>query len=98
MTMPAKAPSSAPRPYSAPSNASRASVGSFHVMAALPSTPMPLRSGVPVSIPRDEVYYWTLRWQQDEAETVRELEKGEGVTFASGGDMIRWLLDPSDDS
>lgn len=52
-------------------------------------------SGMPTVIPRDQLYYWSAKWQADEAEAVAELDSGEGRSFDSATDAIRWLL--SDD-
>jgi hypothetical protein len=49
--------------------------------------------GPVLSVPRSQLYYWTRRWQEDEAEAVAELERGEGVGFDDPRDAIRWLLD-----
>ena len=57
-------------------------------------------SPMPYSVPRrtplaigiGQAYYWSAKWQADEQETVDALERGEGRTFASGQDAIRWLL------
>jgi hypothetical protein len=83
--------------FTAASDASRSSHSSMSFTPTLPSDPRPVRSGVPVSIPSDEVYYWTVRWQTDEAESFQELRDGHGVTFSTATDAIRWLLDPTDD-
>jgi len=53
-------------------------------------------SVLPVSIPESQLYYWTLKWQTDEAESIRELDNGESVTFDNADAVIRWLLDPLD--
>jgi hypothetical protein len=50
---------------------------------------------MPASLPADEIYYWTAKWQADEAESRRELDAGQGRTFESSADAIRWLLDPT---
>lgn len=51
---------------------------------------------VPPSIPRDQRYYWTSRWQREEAETLAAYERGEGREFETGLDAVRWLLDNDD--
>lgn len=59
----------------------------------VPSAPF----GMPTEIPRGQVYYWTARWQSDEAESLAELQQGEGIRFESGRDAVRWLLEPGND-
>lgn len=44
-----------------------------------------------------QIYYWTRVWQEGEQETLEELSKNKGKTFASGKEAIAWLLDTSDD-
>jgi hypothetical protein len=53
----------------------------------LSSTPVPV-----TSVPRSQLYYWTRRWQEDEAAAVAELERGEGRRFDNPREAIRWLL------
>jgi len=60
------------------------------------STPEPRPRLVPLFIPRDEAYYWTREWQHDEAEALRELERGEGRVFRDPKDAVRWLRSPED--
>lgn len=51
---------------------------------------------VPAWIPASQRYYWTSRWQRDELESLRELERGEGRRFGNPLDAIRWLLSDDD--
>lgn len=51
--------------------------------------------GMPASISRTQLYYWSAKWQADEAETLAELKSGDTRQFESASDAIRWLL--SDD-
>lgn len=39
----------------------------------------------------DQSYYWSPEWQADEAESVREIEAGRGLTFTSADAAIQWL-------
>lgn len=39
-----------------------------------------------------QLYYWSARWQADQAETLAELDAGHSVEFDSADDAIRWLL------
>lgn len=47
--------------------------------------------GVPASIPAGQAYYWSRRWQQDERESLSELEAGEGMVFESAEQFFAWL-------
>lgn len=51
---------------------------------------------VPLFVTRNEAYYWTREWQHDEAEALRELERGEGRVFHDPKDAVRWLRSPED--
>lgn len=59
------------------------------------STAQPLTR--PASIPSDELFYWSQRWQADEQQSIRELANGESYEFESSDDAIKWLLDPTSD-
>lgn len=50
---------------------------------------------IPISIPSNQLYYWTRKWQEGEQEALREIEAGKGRRFESARDAIHWLL--SDD-
>ncbi len=49
-------------------------------------------SSAPFFVPRDQAYYWTLAWQRDEAEALREIAEGNTQRFASGAAAAEWLL------
>jgi len=51
----------------------------------------------PMIISRAQAYYWTNRWQEDEAASLTDLEAGDAETFHSGRDAVRWLLAADDD-
>jgi len=51
---------------------------------------------LPHSAPRAQLYYWTAKWQLEEAEALDELARGEGHEFESAADAIRWLDDKDD--
>lgn len=51
---------------------------------------------VPAAIPRSQVYYWTLVWQQGMEESRAALAAGDYEDFDSAADLIRWLLDEKD--
>jgi hypothetical protein len=61
------------------------------------NVPSPAVRTLPASIAKDEVFYWSQRWQADELESIRELAAGESRDFASSSEAIRWLLDPTTD-
>jgi hypothetical protein len=50
----------------------------------------------PASMPESQLFYWTRKWQADEAESAVELAEGQGQTFDNADEAIRWLLDPND--
>lgn len=54
------------------------------------------KRGSVVAVPRDQMYYWTRSWQENEAAAVAELERGEGRRFTTATDAIRWLLSDED--
>jgi hypothetical protein len=54
------------------------------------------RQRIPWSIPRSQAYYWRRSWQDDERETLANLETGDVKRFPSGRDAIRWLLSEDD--
>jgi hypothetical protein len=49
----------------------------------------------PGAIPKDDLFFWTRRWQEGEAESAAARAQGDVREFDSGGDVVRWLL--SDD-
>ena len=52
---------------------------------------------MPTMISRAQAYYWSNRWQHDEAESLVDLEAGSTETFHNGRDAVRWLLSADDD-
>ncbi|MGH8933020.1 MAG: hypothetical protein ACRDZO_20945 [Egibacteraceae bacterium] len=56
----------------------------------------PRPSRIPFSLPSSQLYYWTRRWQEDEAEAVDELARGEGHLFTDTAEALRWLLSDED--
>lgn len=52
--------------------------------------------GIPVSVPTDQLYYWSAKWQADQAESIREIEAGNSRVFNSAADAIRWLASTDD--
>jgi hypothetical protein len=51
--------------------------------------------GLPVSIPTEELIFWTRTWRDGEAESIAARASGDVREFASGREAVRWLL--SDD-
>jgi hypothetical protein len=58
------------------------------------STPEPAPRHTPLFVTRNEAYYWSREWQNDEAEALRELERGEGRVFHDPKEAVRWLRSP----
>lgn len=54
---------------------------------------------MPAFIPADQVYYWSIPWQQDIRESMAALAAGDYEEFNSDdpNDVVRWLLAPEDD-
>lgn len=61
------------------------------------STAVVAPMGIPPSVPADQLYYWTAKWQADQAETERELRAGNSRVFGSGQEAVKWLLASTDD-
>lgn len=55
------------------------------------SAPDRVSRRVPMFIPRAEAYYWSREWQHDEAESLKELDRGEGKIFHDPKEAARWL-------
>jgi hypothetical protein len=62
---------------------------------AVSTTSNAARHGLPGSIPTDEMFFWTRRWQEGERESALARESGDVREFSSGREAVRWLL--SDD-
>lgn len=45
-----------------------------------------------MSSPASQRYYWSARWQRDERESLREIERGNVRRFANPLNAARWLL------
>jgi hypothetical protein len=55
---------------------------------------------VPVSIPTDQAYYWSIPWQRDIQESMEALNAGQYEDFNDpndANDVARWLLANDDD-
>lgn len=50
------------------------------------------RRDAPLFVPHDQAYYWTMAWQRDEAEALREIAEGQARRFSSGAAAAAWLL------
>ncbi len=57
----------------------------------------PAPRNMPPSISRSQRYYWTAKWQSEEAESVAEISAGRVERFTSGRDAIAWLLSADED-
>jgi hypothetical protein len=66
--------------------------------AASNNPPQQQVAGLPFSVPRSQLYYWTTRWQEDEQASLDELARGEGRSFPNAAEAIRWLLAPDEDA
>ena len=51
---------------------------------------------LPRQIPRDELFFWTKKWQAGERESAAEREAGRLRHFKSGEDLLDWLHSPED--
>jgi len=53
--------------------------------------------GIPGAIPKDELFYWSRRWQEGERESAAVLAAGDVHEFPTGREAVRWLLSADDD-
>ncbi len=51
---------------------------------------------IPLSVPREQLYYWSREWQGGESEADEELRRGEARSFDNAEDALRWLDEPED--
>jgi hypothetical protein len=72
----------------------RVSAGGTSMFA---SGPQGERHGVPVMLPKAQLYYWTAQWQAEEQAAAGEIAAGDVRVFKTSADAVRWLLDPEDD-
>lgn len=51
------------------------------------------RASIPTGVARipSQDYYWSAAWQRAEKKALAEIRRGEGVSFDSFEDAIRWL-------
>ncbi len=54
-------------------------------------------SGIPAMIPADELYFWTARWQAQEAEFEHDKTAETLLRFETMGDAISHLMRVEDD-
>lgn len=67
------------------------------VHATPADTNAPPRQGrIPLSIARDQLYYWTARWQEGEAESLADVAEGRSREFDNFVDLASYLLGPED--
>ncbi len=57
----------------------------------------PAPRGMPASISQCQRYYWSAKWQTDEAESLAEIEAGHAERFESGRSAVAWLLAAEDE-
>ncbi len=57
-------------------------------------------SPIPLSMPQEQIYYWSLAWQAEEAGALADLVSGRFTDFNGDdpGDVARWLQAPDDES
>lgn len=65
-------------------------------LPAVVSVPAEAPEGIPASVPSDQLYYWTHKWQADQAESEEQLREGNSRVFESGAEAVRWLLASTD--
>jgi len=53
-------------------------------------------AGLPLSVSRRQLYYWSRAWQDEERAALEELADGDFVEFDSMADAIQWLCSPDD--
>ncbi len=51
---------------------------------------------IPVFIPADQAYYWSVPWQESERMALADIENGRSRTFADPHDAVRYLLGNSE--
>lgn len=51
---------------------------------------------VPLFVPREQLYFWSVAWQVGEAEALQDIEAGRVRRFSSGADAADWLLSDED--
>jgi hypothetical protein len=49
-------------------------------------------SEIPVFIPADQAYYWSIRWQESERKALADIAAGRARTFADPTEAVRYLL------
>ena len=49
-------------------------------------------SEIPAFIPADQVYYWSIRWQESERQALADIAAGRTRTFTDPTDAVRYLL------
>jgi hypothetical protein len=71
---------------------------SFKFVCATSSYSGPAERVVPLSIPRDQAYYWGSQWQADLRASHRALAAGDYEEFGSDdpNDVVRWFLSDDD--
>lgn len=77
----------------------RAAAGFFSVSSGRSSAAVvfssPLARGS-FAVPRNQLYYFTREWQENERIAAEEIARGDVRSFDSSDDAIRWLLSTED--
>ncbi len=68
----------------------------FRASASCRSSEWTSPRSIPASIGADQLYYWSAKWQADDAEAQADLDAGRTSTFSNAQDAIRWLLSGDD--
>jgi hypothetical protein len=50
----------------------------------------------PLFVTRDDLFFYTAKWQDGERESAEARERGELRTFNSGRELLDWLKSPED--
>ncbi len=50
----------------------------------------------PRFVPRDQIYYWTRKWQDGEKEALRDLESGRSRVFVDLNELAQYLARPAE--
>ena len=54
------------------------------------------RVQVPLTMPVEQVYYWSASWQRAEAESLSDYAEGRYVETDDADALIRWLDEPDE--
>jgi hypothetical protein len=54
------------------------------------------RPRIPLTMPREQTYYWSAVWQRAEAESLADYAAGDFFESHDPNDVIRWLDEPDE--